>query len=81
MSKAGPEIIAALEDAAAGKFARVTIRGQAWIPETPLHRAAPELLRIVRNVLQSQDDGTWESDRQWFLEEARAAIAKTENRS
>jgi hypothetical protein len=48
MSKAGAEIIAALEEAAAGKFARVTIDGQTWVPETPLHRAAPELLKAAQ---------------------------------
>jgi len=56
MSKAGAEIIAALEDAVQGHFVRVTIRGQRWVRETPLHRAAPELLEALKNLHGACDD-------------------------
>lgn len=38
--------------------------------------AAPDLLGIVREMLQSVSDGTWEADRKWFADKARAAISR-----
>lgn len=38
--------------------------------------AAPELLRIVQNIIQSHRDCTWLTDSRWFADEARAVIAQ-----
>jgi hypothetical protein len=81
MSKAGAKIIAALEEAAAGEFARVTVKGQAWVPETPLHRAAPRLLKELRRLVDAYGYGDDKRDREPpMLKNARAAIAKAEGR-
>lgn len=39
-----------------------------------------DLLKIVREIVASQKDGCWETDRKWFAEEARTAIAKAKGR-
>lgn len=38
--------------------------------------AAPDLLGIVTEMLRSAEDLTWNSDREWFVEKARAILAK-----
>lgn len=38
--------------------------------------AAPDLLEVVKEIVASNRDGTWETDKEWFVEKARAALAK-----
>jgi hypothetical protein len=56
MSAAGHRIIQGLQDATAGNFTRVTVDGQAWVRETPLLRAAPELLTACKALVAMLED-------------------------
>ena len=38
--------------------------------------AAPDLLEAVREIVATNRDGTWEADKEWLVEKARAALAK-----
>jgi hypothetical protein len=74
---AGQKIIEGLREAVAGDMARVTINGQVWVKETPLERAAPDMLAALKQI-ERLIAGQIGSYARASHDIARAAIAKAE---
>jgi hypothetical protein len=91
MSNAGHKIIQGLKEAAAGNYARVHLFDeagvrQAWVRETPLHRAAPDLLEALKmqmevSIVLMRRAGFDDHDIQDCTGQARAAISKAEGKT
>lgn len=92
MSNAGHKIIEGLREAVAGNLVRIHMFGddgerQTWVKETPLHRAALDLLEALRGfavIVIPGDNPDYVpvaiSVAVKAVQQARAAIAKAEGK-
>lgn len=46
------------------------------LDDAHLIAAAPELVKVVRELLGADEDDTWDTDREWLRNAARAVLAK-----
>jgi len=85
MSEAGQRVANILMAMADGDLERVKIAEQYWCRETPLHRAAPELLKALREAIEIvkifHGPSAWDiyESKAPEMQRWKAAIAKAED--